>query len=441
LFNMQDGPPSTIRPSIILTPGGLPSLRGTLTAGPLFVDPNAARPARQYQWSVGIQRELNRNLVVEASYVANRGIWWSAGALAPINSMSQQVLTKDGFTVGNLADATALSTQLGPQLGALAGRGVGLPYTSFPTNQPVLQSLLPFPQFTGNINPTAAPLGKTWYDSLQATVTQRLSHGLTVNGNFTWSKNLDLLSSPDIFNRSLGKNISANDLPLQLRFSAQYVTPRLHSGLLGSNKMLSYVLGDWTVGWYAQYQSAPIIALPPSAGAHPISQWLGRGPGPAQFVAGQSLWSTNWTDYNGVVHTDPIDLNCHCFDPTKNVVLNPNAWANVPDGQWANNFGSIRDYRGFRYPTENANFGRTFRIKEKVVFNIRAEFSNAFNRTRLPQPASGNGPPGTPGFATKPTLQSTGPYVGLYSGGFGTVVPTVGTSGYRTGTLVGRITF
>ena len=435
LFNMQDGPPASIHPAIVLNPGGLPSLPGTLTGGPLFVDPNAARPARQYQWSVGFQREITRDLVVEVSYVANRGIWWPAGALAPINSMSQPQLTKYGFTVGNLADATALSTQLGPQLAALAGRGVARPYASFPTNQSVLQSLLPFPQFTNNINPTAAPLGKTWYDSLQATVTQRLSHGLTVNGNFTWSKNLDLLSSPDIFNTALGKNISANDLPLQFRFSAQYVTPRK---TLFGNKLTSYILGDWTVGWYAQYQSAPVIARPASAGANPISKWLGRGPGPAERVASQPLWSTNWVDYNGVTHTNPIDLNCHCFDPTKNIVLNPAAWANVPDGQWSSNQSTFRDYRGFRYPTENANFGRTFRIKEKMTFNVRVEFSNAFNRTRLPQPAGGNV---GAGFATAPTKQTSGPLTGLYSAGFGTVVPTTGTQGYRTGTLVGRITF
>jgi hypothetical protein len=435
LFNMQDGPPSTIHPSITLDPGALPSLKGTVSTPPLFIDPNAARPARQYQWSIGVQRELNRNLVVEASYVANRGIWWSAGALAPVNSISEGLLARYGFKVGNLADGTAISTQLAPQLGALASRGIGLPYASFPATQTVLQSLLPFPQFTGNISPTAAPLGKTWYDSLQATATQRLSHGLTVNANFTWSKNLDLLSSPDIFNRSLGKNISANDLPFQIRFSAQYVTPRVN---LWGSKVASYVLGDWTVGWYAQYQSAPIIARPASAGANPISRWLGRGPGPAERVANQGLWSTNWVDYSGTVHTDPIDLNCHCFDPTKNIVLNPAAWANVPDGQWSSNQSTFRDYRGFRYPQENANFGRTFRLKEKVTFNVRVEFSNAFNRTRLPQPSSGAV---GAGFATAPTKQTAGALTGLYSGGFGTVVPTSGTQGYRTGTLVGRITF
>ena len=150
------------------------------------------------------------------------------------------------------------------------------------------------------------------------------------------------MSSPDIFNRSLGKNLSVNDLPHQFRFSAEYRTPRVKSGnSILSNKVVSNVLSDWTVGAYLQYQSAAILARPNSAGLLPISNFLGRGPGPAQLKTGadgnpMNPWSVDWTDYSGVHHTDPIDINCHCFDPTKTVVLNPNAWTNVPDGQWAN---------------------------------------------------------------------------------------------------------
>ena len=44
----------------------------------------AARP-RILQWSIGLQRELARNLVVEASYVGNRGVWWTAPLLAAQN--------------------------------------------------------------------------------------------------------------------------------------------------------------------------------------------------------------------------------------------------------------------------------------------------------------------------------------------------------------------
>jgi len=74
-----------------------------------------------------------------------------------------------------------------------------------------------------------------------------------------------------------------------------------------------------------------------------------------------------------------------------------------------------------------------------MTFNVRVEFSNVFNRTRLPQPSAGTLP--GQGFATKPSLQTSGQYIGLYASGFGTVNPTTGTQGYRTGTLVGRITF
>ena len=51
---------------------------GAVIAMPGLLDPNAGRPARLLQWNIGLQREINRNLVVEASYVANRGVWWGA---------------------------------------------------------------------------------------------------------------------------------------------------------------------------------------------------------------------------------------------------------------------------------------------------------------------------------------------------------------------------
>ncbi len=46
----------------------------------------------------------------------------------------------------------------------------------------VLQSLKPFPQFSSVIAP-AAPMGRSWYDSLQLQLTKRLTHGLSANVN------------------------------------------------------------------------------------------------------------------------------------------------------------------------------------------------------------------------------------------------------------------
>jgi len=429
-FTLADGVPAQFNPVFPnLSAGALPALPGTVSASPTFVDQNLGRPARQYQWSIGMQREINRNLVVEASYVANRGVWWSAGALAPVNVLSAADLSRFGFAVGNLTDAGTLNTQIRNlttgQRSTLAARGINLPYSNFPGTQNLFQSLLPFPQYTNNISPGGSPLGKTWYDSLQASVTQRLWSGLSVNGNFTWSKNLDLLSSADVFNRGMGKNLSANDLPLQIRISAQYITPKTKFG----SKILDYALSDWTLGTFMQYQSAPILARPTSINANPISRWLARGPGTAQRVAGQPLFTTNWVDLDGKTRTDELDINCHCYDPRITPVLNAAAWSSIPDGQWGAQQSTFRDYRGFRYPSENLNFGRTFRVKERVTLNVRAEFSNAFNRTRLPQPVAG-------GSYASPILRTNG----LVTGGFGAVLPT-NVQDVRNGTIVARITF
>jgi hypothetical protein len=155
-------------------------------------------------------------------------------------------------------------------------------------------------------------------------------------------------------------------------------------------------------------------------------------------------WSIDWFDNDGKHHTDPLDVNCHCFDPTKTVALNPDAWENILNGVWGGDQGSYRFFRGIRLPTENANISRNFRFGKEGRFNlnIRAEFNNMFNRTQLPAPTSVAAPgQAAINFASVPTKFTSGANTGLYSGGFGTFNVLSGTSGQRTGSLVGRFTF
>jgi hypothetical protein len=48
-----------------------------------------------------------------------------------------------------------------------------------------------------------------------------------------------------------------------------------------------------------------------------------------------------------------------------------------------------------RVPDEQLSLGRVFRVKERMSFQIRAEFFNVFNRTVFPA-LSGNNPAATP---------------------------------------------
>jgi hypothetical protein len=446
---LKNGKPAGVNavwPSFQANLGHVP---GTVSAAtPAFLDPNAGRPARLLQFNVTVQREITRDMTVEAAYVANRGVWWGEGSsLEALNALRPEYLTSRGFNdFSSAAEAQLLTTNLGnlspTQRATLAARGIVTPYANFPTNQNVRQSLLPFPQYSGLINPSGASLGKSWYDSMQITVNKRFSHGVTFNVNYNWSKNLTLYSASDIFNRGVGKNLSATDLPNQLRLTVQYQVPVLRTAGIPilSNSVVSHILSGWGLGAYANYQSAPLLARPASNGTVPISQFLGRGPGSAQLKktadgSYMNPWSVDWVDYSGTRHTDPIDINCRCYDPTKTVVFNPAAWENVPNGYWAADQSSIRWYRGIRIPQENANFSRNFRIKEGINLNVRVEFTNIFNRTQLPQPSTAGN------FAGVPTRFPSGANAGLYSGGFGTIVPVNGTQGMRAGTFVGRLTF
>ena len=453
----RDGMPASVRAVWPSFDPGVGQSPGTVINMPALLDPNAGRPARLLQFNVGLQRELTRNTVVEVSYVGNRGVWWATPAtannLAPLNALNQNTLTSRGFNDFTSATEAALLTTLVSNLtpaqkSTLASRGItGIPYTDFPIGQTVRQSLLDYPQYTAPTGSTSgltgAPLGNTWYDSLQVNVTQRFSHGLSFNLNYNYSKNLDTTTSvSDVFNRQLSKNLSLWDQPTQIRLAGQYVIPQLrNSGLaMLSNRFVSYALSDWGLGVYLEYKSATVLNRPSSNGTTPLSLFLGRGPGGAQLkkdASGNPMnpWSVNWVDYSGTLRTDPIDVNCKCYDPTKTQVLNPNAWENIPNGQWGADQSSIRYYRGVRTPLENANFSRNFRIKERVNLNVRVEFNNIFNRTQLPNPTvTGN-------FATAPTKFTSGPQTGLYSGGFGTLSVLSGTTVSRTGTYVARITF
>ncbi|MEP6961498.1 MAG: TonB-dependent receptor, partial [Acidobacteriota bacterium] len=366
-LTLQNGIPSNyVAPWPSFDPGKYPLISNPagLAGPPVVVDQNAGRPARQGTWSIGLQREISKNLVVEASYVGNRGVWWPSAGLNNYNALTPQILANYGLDVNSAADRAILRGTLGT---AAAGRFQNkLPYAGFPTTATVAQSLRVYPQFASGLNPLWSPQGKTWYDSLQMKVTQRFSHGLDFTYTFTYQKELVLGADSDsaglggsgavndVFNRNINKQISSFSRPLVSVIAANYRLPAL-----GGNKYLSFAARDWTLGAVLQYASGVPILSP----------------------SGQKNLNTLYfrnTFANRVAGVDPFlkDLNCHCLDPDKDLVLNPAAWQDPADGQFGTAAAYHNDYRYQRRPSENINFGRVFRIREKMSLSMRMEFSN-----------------------------------------------------------------
>jgi hypothetical protein len=388
------------------------------------VDQNAGRPPRQYQWSAGFQREIFHDLAAEISYVGNRGIWWLAPGLLNVNAISYGRLQSYGININNPADQALLLQPIGST--AAIQRGLGLPYAGYPSTLTVAQALRPFPQF-GAVNYYWDPLGDTWFNSLQAKATKRFSHGISFLSTFTWSKSetigAETVPNPgttggasinDVFNRKNNRYISQYDTPLSWNASLNYTTPRLRG-----NRVVSYIVHDWTYGLFLQYKSGLPLQVP-TANSN-LGSYLFQSTF-ANRVPGQPLFLQN--------------LNCHCFDPQTTIVLNPNAWMDPPVGQFGSSAAYYSDYRKQRHPIENMNLGRTWRVKERASINIRMEFTNVFNRSVFNDPSSTN--------ARAVVTHSPN---GNITGGFGSIIATgtIGGSGLnlqpRSGTLIGRFTF
>jgi hypothetical protein len=446
-FNVQD--PATMPQPVFpnFNPSVYPLIvngAGTVNNALQALDPNAARPPRQNQWSIGLQRELTRNLVVEASYVANRGVWWG-GPLGLLDQVSPDTFAAAGLhPYTNAADNLLLSSAISS--GGVAARGLGgLPYAGYPTGSTLINTLRPFPQFASAgffgapYGVTGSATGRTWYDSLQAKGTQRLSHGLSVTTEFTWSKALaNPITTQDIFNpNSSIKQLQSTDQPFLFNVAAVYTTPKAR--FLDNWKAASWVARDWQIGVSASYGSGTLLTPPSTTTTNNL------GTSQMVRVPGQPLYLK--------------DLNCHCINPWSDQLLNPLAWTNPtstgqPDYTTNNSGGSVNgvfgpqtfygDFRGPRRPIENLNFGRNFRIKERMNFQIRAEFTNALNRTFL----------GNPSTTTSPRVAIGRNGAGQITSGFGTINATfsTGTSGGfatlagnpslpRQGTLIARFTF
>ena len=160
---------------------------GSLGSAPQEMDQNAGRPARQVQWSIGVQHEIFPNLLVEATYVGNRGAYWNAGYIINPNALSEQDLNAHGLSLNSPTDLKILAAPLNSAIAINAGFG-NPPYPGFPLTATVAQSLRPFPQYGAVTNWHWVPDGDTWYDALQLKGTKRLSHGLVLSTSFTWSE-------------------------------------------------------------------------------------------------------------------------------------------------------------------------------------------------------------------------------------------------------------
>ena len=290
-------------------------------------DPNGSLPTpATYEWNLGVEQQLTNNLI---------------GHIAYVGSSSSHLTT---MLEENPAAANTSGTD-GPR-----------PYSQYST-----------------ITDTNNGANGT-YHSLQASLQQRISHGLTVMANYTWSKAIDDLpyqpgnSLSYVFPitypnfRSLDRGLS--DFDRRHVFSGSYVwkLPKLTS----QNVVLRAIANGWETTGIIQVQSADALTVTSSADTSGTAIGQDR----AVYSGATPYASGSCTSSSGP---------CRSF-------LNASAFSLPAFG----GFGNVRKgaFTGPGYTDWDAGLYRVFPLFEQASLQFRAEYFNVLNHTNLNDPVT-----------------------------------------------------
>jgi hypothetical protein len=254
------------------------------------------------------------------------------------------------------------------------------------------------------------------YNALQSSVQKRMSHGLILNLNYTWSHCLDTLSNegaitggfnPNTSNAEMTPGVPISelygncdyDIRNSLNGNYVYQLPAFYHG----NKFLAGALNGWQIsGDLFVHTGYPFSVTGPGYGANGNGVFYGSTPG--QFLAeptGQNPYA-KWKVLPTTVTQPEIQW------------LNPNAFTTVVDGTtgacYAGEVNKTGDTPqtcqfttngrnnvfGPGYANTNFFLGKNFKISERLNFRLDAQFYNVLNHMNPSQPGTGAGIPAIP---------------------------------------------
>ena len=206
------------------------------------------KPSYAQRWSVGIQRQLPGNFMVEASYVGNRATHLPVSR--NLNFIPAQYLSRAPFR------DTATINYLGAQFPS-PFYGLNPQYTSTTMSRSSL--LLPYPQF-GNIT-YLDPVGYSWYHALQAQAERRFAKGFTLQMAYTWSRAMDATTFLNAQDPMPYESLSSIDRAHRITGSGIYELPFGRGRRFGTHmpKMLNFIAGGWQLSGAFQRQSGQPI--------------------------------------------------------------------------------------------------------------------------------------------------------------------------------------
>ena len=323
-----------------------------------WLNPQGNRAPQTVSWTIGIQREVIRDLAVDIAYIGSKSTHQNNSRFNDQNYLPFQYI----------ALGTTLNTQVGSAVANAAGVFAPFPAFVSQSTRTVAQALRPYPQYTGvSFGEAPNPSGNSNFNSLQIKVTKRFSRGLQIQSFYSWEKTQEQSPALPFANRFTGNTLVSFDLPSTAQISASYELPfgPGRAFLNGKSVFENYIIGGWQLAASLRY----VDGFPLSIGG------------------GGQLGGLGYTQTALYVGGDPYGTsNPRDFDPATSRYLNFSAFA-VPG---AYSFGNLPPNIGWlRGPTqksENLSLSKTFSISEKGRLELGIDAINPFNFVRWGAP-------------------------------------------------------
>jgi TonB dependent receptor len=334
-----------------------------------FNGQEASRPATYDNWTVSVQRELWKGLVLELDYNGVRGTHLQSGLLNP-NQVPMSVVNDLIARLGPIGARDLLNSSITSS--AAIAAGITPPYPNFTNpavqrSRTVGQALRPYPQYLAvNVQSGGGDkVGRSQYHAGVVKVNKRLSGGVLLQGSYTYSK---LMTDADSFSGSgraldaarpeLEWSIGRFDQTHSIKINSVVDLPFGEGRRWLRTGIASHIVGGWRVALIQAYSSGFPLGVTTNASLN--------------IFNGTNRPNVTGADWRAPIAGDE-------FDPLVDRFFNRAAFVQ-PVGELGNAPRVNPDVRRFWNLQENLSLAKSIKATRKLDMDVRIEAFNLFNR-------------------------------------------------------------
>ncbi len=327
-----------------------------------FLNPKVHNPYSM-RWNFGFQHTISKDTVLEVVYIGNHAVH------LPIPTTQLNVIPRQFLSTLPTRDQTLINgltaTVTNPFAGLIPGAALNTATTT------VAQLLSVYPEFpTGEATQSAgvieqnANLGSSFFQSVSVRIEKRLSHGLSLIGNYSHSKLIEEDSWLNDTDLSPEKRISPFDHPNHFVVASVYTLPVGKGKLLNlDKKWADMTFGGWVLTGIYTFQTG-----------QPINWVNGSTTTPGDYIP----YSTN-LDLNprGVASPTTPAFNTSAFDTVAATQLQYHIRT------FSTTFPNLRQDGINNFDT---SLLKRFNFTERMYFQLRLEAFNVVNHPTFGAP-------------------------------------------------------